>query len=112
MEKEYLSITEIAKLRKVTSETLRYYDRIGILTPDFVDPETSYRYYSVRKSEKLGVIRELRELGMSIEEIKDYFTDCNLQKSISMITKHYYEMQADIEHKRFLCSIHSRNSIG
>lgn len=104
MEKEYLSITEIAKLRKVTSETLRYYDRIGILTPDFVDPETSYRYYSVRKSEKLGVIRELRELGMSIEEIKDYFTDCNLQKSISMITKHYYEMQADIEHKLFLCS--------
>lgn len=104
MDKEYLSITEMAKLRKVTSETLRYYDRIGILTPDYVDPETNYRYYSTRKSEKLGVIRELRELGMSIEEITDYFTNCNLQKSIKMITKHYYEMQADIEHKLFLCS--------
>lgn len=104
MEKEYLSITEMAKLRKVTSETLRYYDRIGILTPSYIDPETNYRYYSVRKSEKLGVIRELRELGMSIEEIKEYFTDCNLQKSIRMITKHYYEMQKDIERKLFLCN--------
>jgi len=104
MEKDYLSITEMAKLRKVTSETLRYYDRVGILTPDYIDPETKYRYYSVRKSEKLGTIRELRELGMSIEEIDDYFTDCNLQKSIRMITKHYYEMQRDIEQKLLLCS--------
>ena len=66
-----LSITELAKLRQVTSETLRYYDRIGLITPDYVDPQTRYRYYSIRQYEKLGTIKELRQLGMSIHDITD-----------------------------------------
>ena len=62
-----------AKLRQVTSETLRYYDRIGLITPDYVDPQTRYRYYSIRQYEKLGTIKELRQLGMSIHDITHYF---------------------------------------
>ena len=100
---DYLSITELAKLRKVSSETLRYYDRINLLKPEYIDPETRYRYYSVRQSEKLGVIRELRELGMSVEEVKDYFKDCNLRKSIRIFSEYYSKLQADIERKLFLC---------
>ena len=103
MNDDYLSITELAKLRKVSSETLRYYDRIHLLTPEYIDPETRYRYYSVRQSEKLGVIRELRELGMSVEEVKDYFKDCNLRKSIRIFSEYYSKLQADIERKLFLC---------
>jgi len=103
MKNDYLSITELAKLRKVSSETLRYYDRINLLKPEYIDKETRYRYYSVRQSEKLGVIRELRELGMSVEEIKDYFNDCNLRKSIRMLFEYYSKLQADIERKLFLC---------
>lgn len=103
MNDDYLSITELAKLRKVSSETLRYYDRINLLKPEYIDPETRYRYYSVRQSEKLGVIRELRELGMSVEEVQDYFTDCNLGKSIRMFSEYYSKLQADIERKLFLC---------
>ncbi|HPD88165.1 MAG TPA: MerR family transcriptional regulator [Oscillospiraceae bacterium] len=103
MNDDYLSITELAKLRKVSSETLRYYDRINLLKPEYIDPETRYRYYSVRQSEKLGVIRELRELGMSVEEVKDYFKDCNLRKSIRIFSEYYSKLQADIERKLFLC---------
>ena len=72
-----LSITELAKLRQVTSETLRYYDRIGLITPDYVDPQTRYRYYSIRQYDKLGTIKELRQLGMSIHDITDYFSGRN-----------------------------------
>ncbi len=103
MNDDYLSITELARLRKVSSETLRYYDRINLLKPVYIDPETKYRYYSVRQSERLGVIRELRELGMSVEEIRDYFKDCNLRKSIQMLYDYYSMLQADIERKLFLC---------
>lgn len=102
MNEDYLSITEMAKLRKVTSETLRYYDRIGLLKPDHIDPNNGYRYYSVRKSEKLGVIRELRELGMSIEEIVDYFTDCNLKKSVQIMRDQYSKLQDEIKNKILL----------
>ena len=49
MNDDYLSITELAKLRKVSSETLRYYDRINLLKPEYIDPETRYRYYHDRR---------------------------------------------------------------
>ena len=72
MKNDLLSITELARLRKVTSETLRHYDRVGLIKPDYVDPQTRYRYYSIRQYERLGTIKELRALGLSIDEIKDY----------------------------------------
>ena len=39
-----ISITEMAKLRNISTETLRHYDRIGLLKPVYVDPKTGYRF--------------------------------------------------------------------
>ena len=96
MEEKYISITELAKLRKVSSETLRYYDRVGLLKPAYIDPQTRYRYYTIRQSEELGVIRELRDLGMSVQEIQNYLEGCNLQKSVKMLAQYYSRLQDDI----------------
>ena len=41
--KDKLSIGEFAKLRNVTTETLRHYDRIDLLKPVKVDPDTGVR---------------------------------------------------------------------
>ena len=71
--KEIISITEMAKLRNISTETLRHYDRIDLLKPVHVDPDTGYRYYSITQYEKIGTIRELKNLGMSLREIKEYF---------------------------------------
>lgn len=81
---EYLSITDMAKLRNVTTETLRHYDRIGLLTPDFIN-EYNVRYYSVLKYEKLGTIKELKQLGMSLKEIKTYFENRNYETSKELL---------------------------
>lgn len=83
---EYLSITEMAKLRNVTTETLRHYDRIGLLPPDYIN-EYHVRYYSVLKYEKLGTIKELKQLGMSLSEIKAYFENRNYQSSRELLEK-------------------------
>ena len=93
-----MSITELAKLRQVTSETLRYYDRIGLITPDYVDPQTRYRYYSIRQYEKLGTIKELRQLGMSIHDITDYFSGRNLRKSHQLLL-HQLELLDELSEK-------------
>jgi DNA-binding transcriptional MerR regulator/effector-binding domain-containing protein len=99
MGKNLLSTTKLAKLRKLTSETLRFYDRIGLIKPNYVDPKTNYRYYSIRQYEKLGTIKELRQLGMSINEIVDYFTDRNLQKSIEILERHRKLLNEEINEK-------------
>jgi len=100
-----LTITELAKLRKVTSETLRHYDRIGLIKPEYVDPQTKYRYYSIRQYEILGTIRELRQLGMSLDDIVDYFKNRNLKKSIAILKKHQGMLRQEIKEKLLLESI-------
>ncbi|MEG0050789.1 MAG: MerR family transcriptional regulator [Terrisporobacter sp.] len=99
MDNKLLSITQLAKLRKVTSETLRYYDRIGLIKPDYVDPKNNYRYYSILQYEKLGTIKELRQLGMSIENISNYFEDRNLKKSIEAFSKYQELLKNEISQK-------------
>ncbi|WP_084778239.1 MerR family DNA-binding transcriptional regulator [Saccharibacillus sacchari] len=44
--KEWFIIGEVSKLFGVKIPTLRYYNEIGLLCPEYVDPETHYRYYS------------------------------------------------------------------
>lgn len=83
--KDKMTIGEYAKLRKLTTETLRHYDRIGLFSPIERDPDTGYRYYSIAQDEKLGTIRELQHLGMSIEEIKAYFSNRNLAQSYKLL---------------------------
>ena len=100
-----LSITELAKLRQVTSETLRYYDRIGLITPDYVDPQTRYRYYSIRQYEKLGTIKELRQLGMSIHDITDYFSGRNLRRSHQLLLHQLELLEEEIRKQQLLSEI-------
>lgn len=108
MKDDLLSITELARLRKVTSETLRYYDRVGLIKPECVDPQTRYRYYSIRQYERLGTIKELRALGLSVDEVKDFFDGRRLDKSLQILKARQQELQREIADKLLLAKILSR----
>lgn len=97
----------MAKLRNVTTETLRHYDRIGLLPPDFIN-EYNVRYYSVLKYEKLGTIKELKQLGMSLGEIKAYFENRNYQSSRELLEKQNRLIQNQM--KSLLCLQEKINS--
>ena len=64
-----LSISDFARFSRVTRDTLLYYDRIGLISPLFRG-ENDYRYYSGRQLAHINMIRTLKELGMTLEEIK------------------------------------------
>jgi DNA-binding transcriptional MerR regulator len=64
-----LKIGEFAWLSQVTVETLRYYDRIGLLKPVHLDPFTGYRYYSLEQLARLHRILALKDLGLPLEKI-------------------------------------------
>jgi DNA-binding transcriptional MerR regulator len=63
------SIGEFSKLGRVTVDTLRHYDALGLLKPANVDPFTGYRYYSARQLKSLNRILVLKEIGFSLDEI-------------------------------------------
>lgn len=47
------SIGEMSKLHKISIQTLRYYDQIGLFKPVHVDQESNYRYYSIDQFSQL-----------------------------------------------------------
>ena len=69
-----MTIKEFATLCSCTTQTLRYYDRIGLLTPIRVDPWTGYRYYDQKQAIDFIKIKNLQSADFTIEEIKPLLT--------------------------------------
>lgn len=65
-----LSIGEFSKICKVSTKTLRYYEEIGLLNPDEINPETGYRYYSISQLKIMLLINRLKAYHFSLDEIK------------------------------------------
>lgn len=70
MRDHLLSIGEMAEANRVSIATLRLYDRMGLLKPSYRDAESNYRYYDIRQTSRLDIIRYLQNLGMSLAEIQ------------------------------------------
>lgn len=64
------SISELAKMSKVSSRTLRHYHQIGLLKPAWT-AANGYRYYQRSELLRLQRILLLRELGLGLETIAD-----------------------------------------
>ncbi len=94
--KDKLRIGEFAKLKNVTTETLRHYDRVDLLKPVEIDSETGYRYYSVFQSAKLASIIELKALGFSIGETKDFFNNRKLAQTHDLLENKHDELKVKI----------------
>nr|WGD69585.1 MerR family transcriptional regulator [Bacillus subtilis] len=65
-----LSISEFLKICKVSTKTLRYYDEIGLIHPEDINPENGYQYYSIRRLKEMLLINRLKSYHFSLEEIK------------------------------------------
>ena len=83
MDSKLIKIGDFSKLNHVSISTLRLYDEIGILKPIFIDKSTNYRYYSINQNARLDMIQYMKELNMSLSEIKDVLNsnDLNLIES-------------------------------
>ena len=64
------SIGEVAKLHNISIQTLRYYDKIGLLKPSYVNEESGYRYYGAQDFILINAIKQCKEIGLSLDEIK------------------------------------------
>mgnify|MGYP002145733107 CR=1 FL=1 len=83
--KNLFSIGELSKLFDISIRTLRYYDEIGLLKPEFINNETNYRYYSTKQFERLNTIKYLRALDMPIVQIISFFENKDVDKMIQIL---------------------------
>ena len=64
-------IGDFSKLGQVSVRMLRHYDQLGLLRPDHIDKFTGYRYYTARQLAHLNRIIFFKDLGFSLQQIKD-----------------------------------------
>jgi len=69
-----LKIGEFSKLSHLTVKALRYYEKEGLLVPVSVDKWTGYRFYETSQLQTAAEIKSFRQLGLTIEEIKQIHT--------------------------------------
>lgn len=68
---KYYSIGEMAKRLNISVQTLRYYEKIDLFKPAYIDPVSKYRYYSEFQFHYLDMIKSLKFLGVPLEKIKE-----------------------------------------
>ena len=87
-------IGEFSKIAQVSGRLLRYYDDIDLFKPQHTDPWTGYRYYTANQLPRLNRILALKELGLSLDQIKQL-----LESDIGAdeIRRLYLERKAQLE---------------
>lgn len=105
--KDYYKINEISKLYGIGADSLRYYERIGVLKPHRGDND--YRLYSLKDIYKLSIIKDLRQLGMSMKQIKEYLDDQNIENTVALLREEQELIRKQMEELlETKCSIERR----
>lgn len=105
--KTYYKINEISKLYNIGQDSLRYYEELGILHP--MRDKNNYRQYTTSDIHRLNVIRDLRNLGFSMQSIREYLENRTIANSLAFMEEEeriinkkieeLYQLKIDILHR-------------
>lgn len=79
-QKKLFPIGEVSRMFHISVSCLRHYEAIGLLTPQYISPESGYRYYGAEQFEVLNTIRYLRALDMPLREIEDFLKNKDVDR--------------------------------
>ncbi|MCG8501869.1 MAG: MerR family transcriptional regulator [Firmicutes bacterium] len=95
-------IGELAKLKGVSIQAIRHYEKYGLISPAYVDEITGYRYYSRTQFIDISRINFLKMLGFSLNEIKEFFHVSDLSSSMKIIKNKYIQFHAKLKRLNIL----------
>ena len=85
--KKLFTTGELASLCNIHRKTLLFYDRLGLIKPEFID-NNGYRYYARRQFFSLEIILALRKLDISLPEIGEYLNNKSTSNYKNLLAKH------------------------
>jgi DNA-binding transcriptional MerR regulator len=103
------SIGEFARLGGVSVRTLRHYDEIGLLRPATVDQDTGYRGYSAAQLGQINRIVALKELGLSLAQVRRLLDGVTLGELRGMLVLRRAQLEHELDqHKNQLLGVEAR----
>ena len=94
MDLEKLTIGQMAELNHVSEQTLRLYDREGLMKPRYTDPVTGYRYYHITQSARLDMIQTMKVYGMTLRQIRAALSNSDAQALVSLLLEQASQLQS------------------
>jgi DNA-binding transcriptional MerR regulator/effector-binding domain-containing protein len=94
---DQLSIGQMAKLNRVSEQTLRLYDKMGLLTPYRTDDKNGYRFYKIGQSAVLDTIQYYKSIGMSLAQIKEELDNQSPDSIRAMLQRRQREVGDEID---------------
>lgn len=89
-------IGAFSRLSMVSIRMLRHYHDIGLLSPQHIDPETGYRYYTTDQLSRVYRIQSLKAMGFSLSAIADILTTYQDKEQL----RHYLEVHLTQVHQQ------------
>ncbi len=96
-------IGEVSKIKCIDSQTLRYYDKLGILIPAIIDKDTGYRYYTIEQFIDVDRIKFCKRIGLTLEETKNFMEGKSLSGALDVLKQ---KKQAFADELERIGSIH------
>ena len=100
--RKYFTAGELAAIFNISKQSLLYYDKVNLLSPDFVS-ENGYRNYSIQQFLDLEIIVNLRALDISIANIKKYLVDRSKEHFLQLLQEKTVECQEIIHNNQEIC---------
>lgn len=96
----YYRIGEVSKITGISKDTLHFYNKIGLVVPDYTDPENQYRYYSRWNMWQLDIVALCRKLSIPLEQVKRMMTQRDNGKVVEMMMAYREEALRRSEYYR------------
>ncbi len=68
---KYLRIGDFSNVAGISVKTIRFYEEKGLIKPAYIDKYTGYRYYDEKNIEQILMILQYKNMGFTLEEIKN-----------------------------------------
>ena len=68
---KYLRIGDFSNVVGISVKTIRFYEEKGLIKPAYIDKYTGYRYYDEKNIEQILMILQYKNMGFTLEEIKN-----------------------------------------
>ncbi|WP_127534471.1 MerR family transcriptional regulator [Paenibacillus kobensis] len=94
---QYYSIGQTAKICDISIQTLRYYDKTGLVKPGYVDTHSGYRFYSTQNLLHIKIIQDMKAMNFSLEEIDHALKQEHMDLVQRMFADKQEEMRRQIQ---------------
>lgn len=94
-----MTVNEVAVLLATTADTVRYYTRLGLVTPGKAG--NGYKFYSDSDRARLRFILSARQLGFSVKDIQQILKEADHGKSACPLVRKLIKARIDETEKQF-----------